>query len=53
MFNLDDLLPIVHPCDIGNGGCGQICTRKGDSAVCDCEDGFKLGSNKKSCSKGN
>ena len=43
---------IVHPCDIGNGGCGQICNRDGDDAVCACEEGFELGSDGKSCSKG-
>merc|ERR1712165_674707 len=41
----------IDPCDIGNGGCGQICQKNGDSAVCACEDGFKLGSDGKSCSK--
>ena len=43
-------LCLVHPCDIGNGGCGQICEKDGDSTVCACEEGFELGPDGKSCS---
>jgi len=39
----------VHPCDVGNGGCEQVCVKDGDNAVCFCEEGFELAPDDKSC----
>ena len=45
---------LVHPCDKdNNGNCEQICTKKGDWAKCDCNNGFKLAPNETSCIKSN
>ena len=50
MFNfLKIQLFLVHPCDVGNGGCEQECVKDGDVAVCACEEGFELASDGKSC----
>ena len=44
----------VHPCDTKKkGGCGQICKKKGDDAVCECKVGFTLAADNKACDKGN
>ena len=43
----------THPCDKPNkGGCQQICSKKGDEAECECDEGFKLAADGKSCDKG-
>ena len=44
-----------HPCDkTSNGGCEQTCNKDGESAVCECAaPDYKLGSDGKSCDKGN
>ena len=32
----------VHPCDKDDkGGCEQVCEKKGEEAVCKCNEGFK------------
>ena len=41
---------LVHVCDRkNNGGCSQICTKKGRKSACGCEEGFKLLPDKMSC----
>merc|ERR1711970_730222 len=42
---------IIHPCDKKNGGCQQLCIRRGSRAQCGCRNGFKLLANKKTCGK--
>ena len=44
----------VHECDKPTkGGCEQICTKKGDEAICKCKTPeFKLSTDGKSCDKG-
>jgi len=43
----------AHSCDTSeNGGCEQICHKRGDDSYCSCEDGFRLAKNKRSCVKG-
>ena len=33
----------MHPCDKAEkGGCEQICNKKGEKALCGCNDGFKV-----------
>ena len=42
----------VHPCDQENqAGCAQICTKKGEEAMCKCKTGFRLAKNDKYCTK--
>merc|ERR1711887_472298 len=40
---------IIHPCDKKNGGCQQLCIRRGSRAQCGCRRGYKLLANKRSC----
>merc|ERR1711970_1262673 len=42
---------IIHPCDKKNGGCQQLCIRRGSLAQCGCRRGFTLLANKKTCVK--
>merc|ERR1712212_1452032 len=42
---------IIHPCDKKNGGCQQLCIRRGSRAQCGCRRGYKLLGDKKSCRK--
>merc|ERR1711970_395609 len=42
---------IIHPCDKKNGGCQQLCIRRGSLAQCGCRRGFTLLANKKTCGK--
>ena len=47
------ILLSVHPCDTAsNGGCSQICKRNKDKHTCTCEDRFVLGTDGKTCNKG-
>ena len=40
----------MHICDRGqNGGCEQICNKKGNQATCSCKKGFDLSEDGKSC----
>ena len=40
----------VHPCDKEEkGGCSQHCEKKGDEAVCGCEEGYALEEDEKTC----
>ena len=49
-FNYNKNLHLVHPCDKEEkGGCSDICERKGDEAVCKCEENFKLTDDGKTC----
>ena len=53
MFIYHYILLLVHPCDTAsNGGCSQICKRNKDKHTCNCEDGFVLGTDGKTCNKG-
>ena len=43
----------MHPCDeANNGGCSQICDKKGEKHECSCETGFVMGEDGRSCKKG-
>ena len=43
---------LAHLCDReSNGGCSQICNKKGDNVECSCNEGFKLSSDGVSCDK--
>ena len=45
-------LILVHPCDKENkGGCSQICNKKGDEALCACDEGFELDTDGQTCNK--
>ncbi len=47
------LICIVHPCDtVSQGGCTQLCKKRKQKYQCACEDGFELGNDGKSCTKG-
>ena len=44
---------LVHPCDTANnGGCNQICHKKKNNYECACKDGFVLGKDGQTCTKG-
>ena len=44
---------LVHPCDkSSNGGCNQICKKMKNEYACACQDGFVIGSDGKTCIKG-
>ena len=48
------LLFLVHPCDNpNNGGCRQICNKRGKGFYCSCNNGFRLARNKHNCIRGN
>ena len=33
----------MHPCDKDDkAGCEQVCNKKGDEALCGCEEGYKV-----------
>eukprot|EP00794_Sanderia_malayensis_P000456 gene456-1098_t len=38
-----------NPCATSNGGCNQICLKSYTGSQCACREGYKLGSNKKTC----
>ena len=43
----------MHPCDRkSNGGCDQVCMKKGKGLTCSCKNGFKLAADKIICEKG-
>ena len=43
----------MHPCDKPDkGGCQHTCKKSGVEAVCECNTGFKLKTDKKTCDKG-
>ena len=43
-------LLIVHPCDKKDqAGCEHQCNKKGDEAVCSCDDGYLLAEDGQSC----
>ena len=51
---MKSLIIPVEPClksDPENGGCDQICTDDGYEAVCECQPGYKLLDDKKTCEK--
>ena len=43
----------VHPCDKKeNGGCQHTCVKKGEEAVCKCDENHKLNEDGKTCEVG-
>ena len=50
-YQQSSVFSIVHPCDEDNGGCRQICDRKGEAAKCSCKVGFTLEEDATSCEK--
>ena len=49
MFLLLVGTPSVENCGYTNGGCDQVCLDDGNHVVCDCIDGYDLGSGGKTC----
>lgn len=44
---------IVHPCDkSAKGGCTQICAKDGEGLKCECQEGYKLNEDGKTCDIG-
>ena len=40
----------INECDVNNGRCNQICINKPGSRECKCNNGYKLVSDKETCS---
>jgi hypothetical protein len=51
MFFLRFYYPVVDfdECDGGNNGCSQICVNTPGSFVCDCNQGYRLEIDQKTC----
>ena len=39
----------IDECEVNNGGCSDTCTNKPRSYQCECEQGFQLKSDNKTC----
>ena len=48
----DFLYMLSGPCDVLNGDCEQICIPIGVIRICECEYGFTLENDRRSCSSG-
>ena len=44
--------PFVHVCLKSNGGCQHVCRKDGRKAICECNEGFQLEEDGRTCVKG-